>query len=166
MRMRHYFGLLSLLAVTFFAACNKNDKPAQPFDPAKQAETDEQLIREYIAKNNITGTVKDATSALHYKVLAPGIGGDTMKLNDRMNVSYKGTLLNGTVFDEGDKTRLSEARLDQLIEGWKIGLRKITKEGKIQLFVPSALGYKNSATGKIPANSVLIFEVTLHNYYY
>ncbi len=166
MKKRHYIWLLSLLAVTFFAACNKNDKPSTPFDPVKQAEIDEQLITEYIAKNNITGTVKDAAGALHYKVLAPGTGGDTMKLDDRMNVSYKGTLLNGTVFDEGDKTRLGEARLEQLIDGWKIGLRKITKEGKIQLFVPSALGYKNTATGKIPANSVLIFEVTLHNYYY
>lgn len=165
-KTRHYFWLLSLLALTIFAAaCKKKDSPP-PHDPAKQAVIDEQLIQEYIQKNNITGTLKDDASGLHYKILEPGIGEDTIALNDRFNVSYKGSLLNGSVFDQGEKTTISDARLENLIKGWQIGLRKISKGGKVQLFIPSALGYANSASGPIPANSVLIFELTLHDFYY
>lgn len=165
-KKRHYFWLLSLLALTIFAAaCNKKDDPP-PHDPAKQAVIDEQLIQEHITKNNIAGTLKDDTSGLHYKILEPGNGEDTIALKDRLNVSYKGTLLNGAVFDQGEKTTLSESRLEDLIKGWQIGLQKISKGGKVQLFVPSGLAYGNRAAGSIPANSVLIFELTLHNFYF
>ena len=163
---RHYFWLLSLLAITAFAACNKKDD-APPFDPVAQAAIDEKLIKDYIANNNITGTVKDDTTALHYKILERGTTpGDTIELNERMNITYEGKLLNGNTFDSGTKTTLRDYRLQELIEGWKIGLRKISKGDKIQLFVPSAMGYKNFPTGGIPANSVLIFTVTLHDFYF
>ncbi|MRG45643.1 peptidylprolyl isomerase [Chitinophaga sp. SYP-B3965] len=162
---RHYFWLLSLLAITAFAACNKKDN-TPPYDPVQQAATDERLITEFIAANNITGVIKDDTTALHYKILENAPAGDTIKLNDRMNITYEGKLLNGNVFDDGDKTTLNDYRLQELIEGWQIGLRKISKGGKIQLFVPSAMGYKNYPTGSIPANSVLVFVITLHNFYY
>lgn len=162
---RHYFWLLSLLAITAFAACNKKDS-TPPFDAVKQAATDEKLITDYIAANSITGVIKDDTTALHYKILENGTPGDTIELNERMNITYEGKLLNGTTFDSGDKTTLNDYRLQELIEGWKIGLQKISKGGKIQLFVPSAMGYKNSSTGAIPPNSVLVFTVTLHNFYF
>lgn len=162
---RHYFWLLSLLAITAFVACNKKTDDV-PYDPVKQATIDEKLITDYIASNNINGVIKDDTTALHYKILAHGPAGDTIKLNDRMNITYVGKLLNGNQFDDGDKTTLQDLRLQQLIEGWQIGLRKISKGGQIQLFVPSSMGYKNFPTGSIPANSVLIFTITLHNFYF
>lgn len=162
---RHYFWLLGLIAITVTAACNKKNDP--PFDPVKQAAIDEQLIQNYITTNNLTGVVKDDTTALHYKILERGTTpGDTIKLNDRMNITYEGKLLNGTKFDSGENTTLSDYRLQELIEGWKIGLRKISKGDKILLLVPSAMGYKNRPTGDIPANSVLVFTVKLNNFYY
>ncbi|WP_119079284.1 FKBP-type peptidyl-prolyl cis-trans isomerase [Chitinophaga alhagiae] len=161
---RHYFWLLSLLAISIFAACKKKDNPP-PYDPVKQAVIDEQLIQEHITRNNITGTLKD-TSGLHYKIMEHGTPGDTIALDDRMNITYVGTLLNGNQFDAGEKTTLGEYRLENLIEGWKIGLRKISKGGKVLLLVPSGLGYKNANMGSIPPNSVLVFEITLHNFYY
>lgn len=163
--MKRHFWLLSLLAITAFVACNKKDET--PFDPIAQAAKDDKLITDYIAANSITNTKKDDTTPLYYKILEPGTSpGDTIKLDDRMNITYEGKLLNGLVFDSAEKTTLSDYRLQNLIDGWKIGLRKISKGGKIQLFVPSAMGYKNFPTGDIPANSVLVFTVTLHNFYY
>ncbi len=161
---RHYFWLMSLLAIAVFAACNK--KNDTPFDPAKQAAIDEQLITDYISKNSLTGVMKDDTSVLRYKILANGISNDTIKLNERMNITYTGKLLNGTQFDSGTKTTLSDLRLEDLVKGWQIGLRKISKGGKVLLIIPSALGYGNRAAGSIPANSVLVFEITLHDFYY
>ena len=39
----------------------------------------------------------------------------------------------------------------------------LSEGGSGILLIPSALGYGNQAVGSIPANSVLIFEVTLLN---
>lgn len=164
---RHYIWLISLLAITVFTtACNKNKKADEPYDPVKQAQIDEQLIKTYIADKNLTGVVKDDTSALYYKILEPGAGEREMALNDRMLITYKGTLLNGTVFDERQRESFNNARLEELIKGWQLGIRKIRKEGKILLLIPSELGYGNRNMGTIPARSVLVFEVTLHNYYF
>lgn len=163
---RHYFWLLSLLAITTFVACNKkNDDP--PFDPVKQAEIDEKAITDYIAGKGITGVVKDDTTALHYKILERGTTpGDTIKLENRFNITYQGILLNGTEFDANEKTTLEDLRLRQLIEGWQIGLRKISKGDKIQLFVPSAMGYRQYGAGKVPPNAVMVFTITLHDHYF
>ena len=165
---RHYFWLLSLLAITAFAACNKKDD-APPFDPVAQAAIDEKLIKDYIAANGITDVKKDDTTALYYKILEPGTSpGDTIKLNDRLSIAYQGKLLNGHVFNDtkGENTTLDEARLQNLIKGWQLGLRKISKGGKILLFIPSALGYGTQSNSAIPSNSVLIFEIKLSNFYY
>jgi FKBP-type peptidyl-prolyl cis-trans isomerase FkpA len=54
-----------------------------------------------------------------------------------------------------------------LIEGWKIGLPLIQKSGKIKLYIPPSLGYgasdikDNNGVVVIPANSMLIFDVSL-----
>lgn len=163
---RHYFALMGLLAVTMFVACKK-DKDETPHDPVKQAAIDEQLIQQYIADSSITGTMKDDTSGLHYKILARGTTpNDTISLDDRMNISYTGKLLNGTVFETRENNTLGDARLKGLIEGWKIGLRKIAKGDKVLLLIPSGLGYKTGGSGPIPPNSVLVFEITLNNFYF
>ncbi|QEH41703.1 FKBP-type peptidyl-prolyl cis-trans isomerase [Chitinophaga sp. XS-30] len=163
---RHYFGLLGLLAVLMFTACKKK-KDDVPHDPVKQAAIDEQLIQQYIADSSITGTMKDDTSGLHYKILARGTTpNDTITLEDRMNISYTGKLLNGNVFETRDNNTLGDARLKNLVQGWQIGLRKIAKGDKVLLLIPSGLGYKTSSSAAIPANSVLVFEITLNNFYY
>lgn len=168
MKKRFNFWLLSLLAVTVFTAtaCNKSKKEDDPYDPVKQAQIDEDLIKKYIADKNLTGVVKDDTSALYFKVLEPGTGDRAMALNDRMVVSYKGSLLNGTEFENATRESFNNARLEELIKGWQLGIRKVRKEGKVLLLIPSGLGYENRDMGKIPRRSVLVFELTLHNYYY
>ncbi|MEY3433469.1 MAG: hypothetical protein RL131_1405, partial [Bacteroidota bacterium] len=42
-----------------------------------------------------------------------------------------------------------------------LGLPLINAGGKIKLYLPPSLGYGSRAVGSIPANSVLIFEITL-----
>lgn len=164
---RHYFWLMSLLVVAVLAACNKNDDAA-PFDPVKQAAIDEQLIQNYFQANNITGAVKDDTSGLYFKVIARGTTpNDTISLVKRFYLTYKGMLLNGNVFDQAANTTLREVRLGgNLIQGWKIGMRKIAKGDSVHLYIPSALGYGNySPAASIPANSVLVFHIRLTNFY-
>lgn len=163
---KHYFGLLGLMAVMMmFLACKKDKET--PHDPAKQAAIDEQLILKYIADSSITGAMKDDTSGLHYKILSRGATpNDTITLEDRMNISYTGKLLNGTVFETRENSTLNDLRLKNLVKGWQIGLRKIAKGDKVLLLIPSALGYGTGSSGVIPANSVLVFEIKLNNFYF
>ena len=77
--------------------------------------------------------------------------------NNTVYMKYKAYLLDGTVFDE-NKTG-TNITLPNTIKGWQEGIPKFKVGGKGKLFIPSKLGYGTDATGKIPANSVLIFEV-------
>jgi len=53
--------------------------------------------------------------------------------------------------------------LTNVIQGWQEGIPLFSEGGSGILLIPSALGYGNQSIGNIPANSVLIFEVTLIN---
>lgn len=76
-------------------------------------------------------------------------------------VRYKGALIDGTVFDEtpegADPVRLM---LNRVIPGWTEGIQLVGKGGKIQLFIPSDLGYgEMGSQGAIGPNEVLVFDV-------
>lgn len=82
-------------------------------------------------------------------------------LSDVVKVNYKGTLLDGTVFDETQPDSPIEFPLERVIPGWQEGIQLIGVGGKATLYIPSKLGYGPQAMGSIPANSILVFEVEL-----
>jgi FKBP-type peptidyl-prolyl cis-trans isomerase FkpA len=147
--MKKYFLLLSLIIVGF-SSCKKDS-----FDAAKQAATDDSLIKAYVSTNNINAT-KDP-SGLYYQVLIPGTG-PFPTANSTVSVNYNGKLLNGTVFAP---TAPLTSSLNTLIKGWQIGIPFVNAGGRILLIIPSGLGYGNNANGSIPANSVLVFTIDL-----
>jgi len=98
---------------------------------------------------------------LYYIITEEGTG-EHPTATSKVSVFYKGYLTNGNVFDE--TTNGSESfYLSNLIEGWQIGIPILKEGGSGTFFVPSALGYGSQSTGSIPANSVLIFEISLVN---
>ena len=96
---------------------------------------------------------------LYYIVEEEG-NGTYPNLSAIVEVNYKGTLLDGTVFDEGT---VSNYPLYVYINGWQEGIRLFSEGGRGTLFVPSKLGYGTTSSTTIPANSVLIFEIELVN---
>lgn len=116
----------------------------------------------FLAANKAKSGVVETASGLQYKIIAPGSDvkpGPT----DAVKVYYKGTLLDGTVFDErsvsdGDPIELT---LDRVIPGWTEGIQLIGEGGEIELYIPAALGYGESGTQGIEPNSTLIFNVKL-----
>lgn len=79
--------------------------------------------------------------------------------NNNYQVSYKGALLNGTVFDESALFEFNS--LNNVIEGWRLGIPQLAKGEKALLLIPSDLAYGSSGNQAIPPYSPLIFEVTL-----
>ena len=81
---------------------------------------------------------------------------------DTVEVRYKGTLIDGTVFDEtaegADPARFT---LNAVVKGWTEGLQLIGEGGKIELYVPSELAYGENGRPGIEPNSVLVFDIDL-----
>ena len=147
--------LILLFSSAFISSCEK-DQPFEPFDPEKQFAKDEQLIKDFIAANNILNTLNDR--GVYYSIIAPGTGNVVYQSNTSITVKYTGRLLNGQVFDSNPSI---DFLLGQLIPGWQIGIPKIQKGGKIRLLVPSYYGYGPNPRSGIPANSVLYFDIEL-----
>ncbi len=105
--------------------------------------------------------VKVSKSGLMYKVEKAGTG-EAPKDSDTVVVNYKGTLTDGTEFDNSyTRGEPLSFRLDGVIPGWTEGLKNIKKGGKIELVIPPELAYGKTGVPGIPANSTLVFEVEL-----
>jgi FKBP-type peptidyl-prolyl cis-trans isomerase len=90
--------------------------------------------------------------------------GAEAKSGDTVSVHYVGTLTDGTKFDSSvDRGTPFEFTIGQnsVIQGWEQGIPGMKVGGKRILTIPPSLGYGEQATGSIPANSTLIFEVEL-----
>ncbi|MDQ6950184.1 MAG: FKBP-type peptidyl-prolyl cis-trans isomerase [Mariprofundales bacterium] len=116
----------------------------------------------FLAENAKKAGVKTTASGLQYIILTEGDGA-VPKATDKVKVNYKGTLIDGTVFDSSyDRGKPVSFPLNGVIKGWTEGLQLIKVGGKIRLFLPSDLAYgKRGAGGKIGPNSTLIFDVEL-----
>ena len=123
----------------------------------KAAET----AKAFFADNKTKEGVIELPSGVQYKMLKEGNGAFPVE-TDKVTVHYKGTLLDGTVFDSSiDRGQPVTFPLNQVIKGWTEGMQKCKLGGKIQLFIPSELAYGEKTTGPIPGGSALIFEVEL-----
>lgn len=125
---------------------------------------DKKIIEDYLAAHNLTA--QSTASGLYYIIEKPG-GANRPKANSTVTAFYKGYLTNGTIFDQTPYTtgKPTTFSLLNVIDGWQEGLQLIGVNGKIKLFIPSALGYGSVAKTSIPANSVLIFEIELVEFY-
>ncbi len=108
-----------------------------------------------------TKGVKKTESGLLYQVEKPGTG-EAPKDSDTVVVNYKGTLTDGTEFDNSyTRGEPLSFRLDGVIPGWTEGLKHVKKGGKIKLVIPPELAYGKTGVPGIPANSTLVFDVEL-----
>jgi FKBP-type peptidyl-prolyl cis-trans isomerase FkpA len=145
MRIFHLLLLLTLV----LSSCLKKDN---------QPEIDDQIIQNYLTKNNLTAT-KDP-SGLYYIMTQEGTG-DSPNISNTIEVKYQGRLIDGIIFDQTETGKTLTFELSGIIYGWQIGVSMMKRGGKATLFIPSALGYGSTEIGPIPANSVLIFDIEL-----
>lgn len=117
--------------------------------------------KDYLEKNKAKAGVKVTASGLQYEVLATGTG-PKPKETDTVKVHYHGTLTDGTVFDSSvERGEPIEFPVTGVIKGWVEALQLMSVGDKWRLTIPAELAYGARSTGKIPGNSVLLFEVEL-----
>ncbi len=127
----------------------------------EQAGENKKKADEFLAKNKTAEGVKTTASGLQYIVDKEGTGASP-KESDMVRVHYKGTLLSGEEFDSSyARKEPAEFPVSGVIKGWGEALQLMKVGGKYKLFVPPDLAYADKSGGKIPPNSLLIFEVEL-----
>src|SRR5690606_34460721 len=117
----------------------------------------------FLAENAKKPGVVTTDSGLQYQVIEPGKG-DKPTAEDTVRVNYKGSLLDGTVFDDSAQHGgAAEFPLAQVVPGWQEGIVLMPVGGKYRFWIPADLGYGETGTpgGPIPPNATLVFEVEL-----
>ena len=100
-------------------------------------------------------------SGLQYEVVFEGDGGQP-KESDVVKVLYRGTRIDGQVFDETDPENPIQFAVNQVIDGWTEGLQLMSLGSKYKLYIPPDLAYGDTARpGVIQPGDTLIFEVEL-----
>lgn len=142
---------LLLFIVPLFLGCQKS-----------QAVIDNEAIQAYISANHLSATAE--ASGLYFVPLTNGTGAYATSAS-LVTVTYKGTLTNGAVFDQ--QSSPTTFNMSNVIPGWQEGIPLMQRGQKAMLLIPSALAYgtyaqpANGSYAAIPANSVLIFTITL-----
>jgi FKBP-type peptidyl-prolyl cis-trans isomerase len=126
---------------------------------AKNIEEGKTFLEENAKKE---GVIVD-TAGYQYKMLVEGTGPMPVE-TDVVKVNYKGTLINGEVFDSSEKNGGPvQFPLNGVIRGWTLSLQKMKVGSKFMLYLPGELAYGANPRpgGPIGPNQLLIFEVEL-----
>jgi FKBP-type peptidyl-prolyl cis-trans isomerase len=131
------------------------DKPVEPMAGATG-----KTVKEWLAANATLPGVTTLPSGLQYQVLASGPAERRMpRIDEKVRVAYKGTLVDGTVFDENADMSFA---VNGVIKGWSEALQLMRPGDTWKLAIPPDLGYGEAGSPpKIGPSQILLFDVTL-----
>jgi FKBP-type peptidyl-prolyl cis-trans isomerase FklB len=116
----------------------------------------------FLAENKQKPGVITLPSGLQYKIIKPGRG-PKPTADDQVEVNYKGTLPDGTVFDSSyQRGQPATFGLSSIIPGWSEALKLMPQGSEWRIFVPANLAYGARGAGSaIGPNQALVFDIDL-----
>jgi len=115
--------------------------------------------QKFLEKTKAEAGVDTLSDGILYKVVKEGKG-EKPSATSTVRVNYKGSLIDGKVFDESKKP--VEFALNRVIKGWGIALQSMPVGSKWTIYIPSNLAYGARGAGDaIGPNETLIFDVEL-----
>lgn len=116
---------------------------------------------DFLEENLKNDDVNELPCGVQYKVLLNGRG-PSPKPRSKVKVHYKGSMIDGTVFDDSFKRKCPELfRIKDVIKGFQEALKAMQLGSRWIVYIPYELGYGSKACGEIKAYSTLIFEIEL-----
>jgi FKBP-type peptidyl-prolyl cis-trans isomerase FklB len=128
----------------------------------KAGEANKKEGQEFLAANKTKAGVQTLPSGMQYEILNEGTG-KTPSRTDNVTTHYKGTLIDGTVFDSSyERGQPATFPVNGVIAGWTQALMMMKEGAKWRLYIPSELAYGAQGAGAdIGPNATLIFDVEL-----
>jgi FKBP-type peptidyl-prolyl cis-trans isomerase FklB len=119
--------------------------------------------KDFLARNGREKGVVTTASGLQYKIIAAGDKkAPAISPADTVTVDYRGKLIDGTEFDSSYSRGVPATfPVNGVIKGWQEALALMKPGAKWQLFIGPDLAYGQRPQPKIPAYSLLIFEVNV-----
>jgi len=115
----------------------------------------------FLAKAATEPGAKKTDSGMIYKELRAGTGASPTAA-DSVKVNYRGTLVDGSEFDNSYKRgEPAEFPLTGVIKCWTEGVQMMKVGGKAQLVCPAEIAYGPQGRPGIPGGATLVFEVEL-----
>lgn len=114
----------------------------------------------FMEENKAKEGVVTLPSGLQYKVVKEGTGAKPTA-TDRVKVYYKGSLLDGTVFETNEGKDPVTFGVGQVIKGWTEALQLMPVGSKWTVYLPYDLAYGGQQAGNITPFSNLIFDIEL-----
>lgn len=117
---------------------------------------------DFLAENGKKPGMITLPSGLQYEVIQEGTG-QSPTSTSRVTTHYRGTLIDGTVFDSSyDRGQPATFPVNGVIQAWQIMLPMMKEGGKVRIYSPSELAYGSRGSApKIGPNEVLIFDIEL-----
>jgi len=103
-----------------------------------------------------------ALPGIQYRVIKNGKGAQPDG-RDCATVNYKGSLINGNVFDATKPGEHATFPVGRLIAGWTEALQLMHEGDEWELVIPAGLAYgkRGAGDGLIPPDQTLVFDVEL-----
>lgn len=159
------FGALLFLitssALTIAVIYSMTQQHSQNQAAANQAATNNKAK---LTGATMQGFTPITTPQTQLKVTDTKVGtGATVQAGDTITADYVGALMsNGTIFDaSADHGGPQTFSLSQVIAGWSQGIPGMKVGGTRRLLIPAGLAYGSQSQPGIPANSDLVFDVTV-----
>lgn len=116
----------------------------------------------YLQKNKQQPGIITTDSGLQYLILTEG-DGPSPGINDEVTVHYKGSLINGQVFESSYRNdQAANFAVNSVIKGWSEALQLMRSGSQWRLFIPASLAYTDRGIEhRIPPDSTLILDVEL-----
>lgn len=157
--IRSLILLISCLSFSFVAHADTKITSNSTTSSTDKAATNLKAGNTFLEENKKKPGVVSLKSGLQYKILQEGKGTPPSS-TDMVTVKYKGSLIDGTVF-ENPNTWVTFP-VNQVIPGWSEALQLMKPGAKWIIYVPSQLAYGAKGAGNvIGPNQTLIFEIEL-----
>jgi FKBP-type peptidyl-prolyl cis-trans isomerase len=117
----------------------------------------------FLEENKSKEGVVTLPTGLQYKILQQG-NGESPKARQHVICNYRGTLLDGTEFDNSNKHNgPSTFPMKGVLEGWREALLIMPVGSKWELFIPPSLAFGKwgAPSMNVPPNATVKFELEL-----
>jgi FKBP-type peptidyl-prolyl cis-trans isomerase FklB len=114
----------------------------------------------FLASNKAKSGVVTLADGIQYKVLRFGKGKKPVA-GSRVTCRYKGTLIDGKVFDQTDSRRPALMNIDGFVPGLREAVMLMPTGSKWEIVVPPKLGFGAVGNRGVGPNAVLVYQMEI-----